>query len=117
MIKRFVIVILTIGVGGTLAGRLRSQTVLDARQPATVVVSLDSRPVELTQPEDGVFFDIRSTGKPERLSWTIGGREEAFLVVDENHNGRVDGGFEVVGGASGPPNGFRKLPRSIDSLE
>lgn len=80
------------------------------RVPEPLVLSLEATNVELTSQEDGVDFDLDADGTPERVAWTIAGRQDAFLAVDENHNGQIDDGSELVGaGISGPPNGFDYL--------
>lgn len=66
----------------------------------------------LTSLQDGVQFDISGDGAPEPVSWTDG--EDAFLVLDRNTNGVVDGAMEIFGDktaqpAATEPNGFLAL--------
>jgi CheY-like chemotaxis protein len=80
------------------------------RVPELLVFSLKPTVLELTTQDDGVDFDLDADGVPERIAWTVQGRADSFLAIDENHNGRIDDGSELVGaGVSGPPNGFDYL--------
>lgn len=79
-----------------------------------IVINLDGAGFRFTSVEDGVFFDIDADGEDERLAWTAGGGEDAFLVLDRNGNGQVDDGTELFGSvtpqpASDRPNGFAAL--------
>lgn len=70
----------------------------------------------LTDFTGGVEFDIDGDGFRERLSWTAATSDDAFLWLDSNDNGRVDGGAELFGDVGGYPNGFEKLKR-FDAVE
>jgi hypothetical protein len=86
---------------------------LAVRTPQPVIVSANDSGPQLTSPDDGVYFDLDADGLGQRLAWTLMGSTDAFLAIDENHNGRIDNGNELVGGAQGPPNGFDYL-RALD---
>src|SRR5262245_57551020 len=81
--------------------------------PAPLIVDAAGDGYTLTSVADGVRFDLDGDGVPERVAWTAAGSDDAFLAVDENHNGRIDGGHELVGAwRSGPSNGFSALAAS-----
>lgn len=62
----------------------------------------------LTSVADGVVFDIDADGVAERVSWTAPGSDLAFLALDRNQNGRIDGGAELFGDAAAA-NGWEAL--------
>jgi len=74
---------------------------------------------QLTDFEDGVLFDLRSNGVRRQVSWTAADSDDAFLFLDRNGNGAVDGGTELFGNYTpflgGPSmNGFVALA-TLDS--
>lgn len=83
---------------------------LNVRTPEPLLVDVNGDGYELTTVADGVVFDLAGNGRPQRVAWTAAGSDDAFLALDENHNGRIDDGHELIGaGATGPPNGFAML--------
>ena len=79
-----------------------------------IVVDVRGTGFKLSGAEDGVMFDFFGTGKKLRLSWPARGSENAWLVLDRNHNGVIDDGTEMFGNItpqpkSATPNGFLAL--------
>ncbi len=87
----------------------RRDSVEPERIAEPMIIELGDAATELTTAEEGVFFDIDAMGVPKKLGWTRQGSRDAFLAIDENHNGQIDNGAELVGGAFGPPDGFAFL--------
>jgi hypothetical protein len=56
--------------------------------------------VPLTKPEDGVDFDIDGDGHKERVAWSQAGAEVAFLFVDQDGDGVVKNGKQLIGGST-----------------
>ena len=60
-----------------------------------LVIDLGKSGIELTNVENGVYFDLDKNGLAEKTAW-IGG-EDGFLVLDRNGNGIIDDGGELFG--------------------
>jgi hypothetical protein len=65
--------------------------------PSPILVDVDGDGYELTSAEDGVLFDIDADGVLDRVAWTVAGKDDAWLAMDRNGNGRIDDGSELFG--------------------
>lgn len=82
-----------------------------------VIVDVLGNGISLTDGAGGVDFDFNDDGVKGRLSWTLPNSDDAWLVLDRNANGVIDGGRELFGSTtpqlpppSGEPrNGFLAL--------
>jgi hypothetical protein len=79
-----------------------------------ILIDLTGDGFVLTDAQHGVMFDIANTGVPIQIAWTSMGSRNAFLALDRNHNGMIDGSAELFGNftlqtKSPTPNGFLAL--------
>ena len=62
-----------------------------------LIIDLDNDGFSFGGPENIVAFDLLLNGKPQRTQWVAPEQDDAFLVLDLNQNGVVDGGAEMFG--------------------
>jgi hypothetical protein len=81
-----------------------------------IVIDVNGDGFKITDAAHGVDFDFEGDGSPRRMAWTAAGADDAWLVLDRNHNGRIDNAREMFGNLSPQPgapqeerNGFLAL--------
>ena len=79
-----------------------------------IVIDTTGQGFHLGKAAEGVIFDIRANGHPVRVAWPDTGSGNAFLVLDRNHNGKIDSGREMFGNITYQPespdlNGYLAL--------
>jgi hypothetical protein len=93
-----------------------SQTVSDGCccQASPVIIDVSGNGYRMTDASNGVLFDLGGDGRPDQISWTEAGTDDAWLMLDRNGNGTVDSGLELFGNLTPQPkrpncNGFLAL--------
>ena len=80
-----------------------------------LILDLNGDGVALTGVEDGADFDIDGDGSIDRSAFVQG--DDAFLALDRNGNGHIDGGQELFGDQHGALNGFEELAKFDDNRD
>ncbi len=70
-----------------------------------IVIDLETRNFDnaFTSVEDGVTWDFIGKGNLIHMAWTNPNRNIGFLVLDRNHNGRIDSSREMFGNLTHQP--------------
>ena len=82
-----------------------------------IIVDVEKDGFELTDSQEGVWFDLHGDGRLKLWAWTKANDDDSFLAMDRNGNGLIDDGTELFGSVceqlpvASPEmaNGFRGL--------
>jgi hypothetical protein len=80
---------------------------LNAIQFTPLVLDLDDKGIHTVNVAAGTSFDMEATGHKNATGWISSG--DGFLVLDVNHDGKVNDGSELFGNATKLPNGLTAL--------
>ena len=88
-----------------------------APQRDPLIIDLGEDDIDLTDIENGVYFDLDNNGFAEKTAWI--GEEDGFLAIDVNKNDSIDNGSELFGDKFIMPDGnvSRTGSEALSSLD
>lgn len=76
-----------------------------------ILIDIHGDGFKLTDTKHGVWFKVIN-GKSVPISWTAPDSDDAWLVLDRNGNGTIDGGEEQFGNATPQPSPLRGVGKN-----
>jgi len=85
------------------------------KQTDPLILDMDGNGFDLTNADDGAYFDIDADGVMDKVAVTKG--NDAMLALDINGNGVIDNGKELFGDQNGAADGFSELAKYDDNKD
>ncbi len=99
-----------------------ADVVCEKRTASPLVINLNEGRIKYTSPSEGISFDILGGGEKNQISW-LTQEHSYFLVLDKNHNRKIESVNELFGNNTVGPdgkkaaNGFLALKKYDSNLD